>query len=109
MNKAKNFQTKNEISYSSQGFALVYEDFLYSDKIVNKRLNNEKYHVLHSSLKAMTLVKIYNPENSKSVTAKVKSISDFPAIYSTVITKRIADDLNLDIENPYIEIVKIAN
>ena len=107
MKNTRNFKIRKEISYSSKGFALIYEDFLYDDKIVNRKLNNEKYHVLHSSLKSMTLVKIYNPENSESVVAKVKNISKFPAIYNSVITKKIADDLNLDTENPYIEIVKI--
>lgn len=107
MKNTGNIKLKDDISYSSKGFALIYEDRFYIDKIVNQKMNNEKYYVLHSRLKAMTLVKIYNPENSKSVIAKVKSISKFPPIYNSVITKRIANDLGLDIENPYIEIVKI--
>ena len=56
MKNTRNFKIRKEISYSSKGFALIYEDFLYDDKIVNRKLNNEKYHVLHSSLKSMTLV-----------------------------------------------------
>ena len=100
-------EVKKKMYYSSKGFALIYEDFFYKNKVVGKKLDNSEYQILHMRLKSRTLVKIYNPENSKFVTAKVKSISKFPSIYNSVITKKIADDLNLDKQNPYIEIIQI--
>ena len=61
-----------EPTYSSKGFALIYEDSIFESNIVNKKLNNNQNYVLHSFLKNDTLVSISNPFNSKSLTAKVR-------------------------------------
>ena len=48
--------------------------------------------------------------NNKTVIAKVKSNKvDFPIFFNSVLTKRISDDLDLDINEPYIEISLIQN
>ena len=49
------------------------------------------------------MVTISNPFNSKSLTAKVKKTLKYPPIYNIVITKKIADNLDLDVNNPYVE------
>ena len=81
-----------EPTYSSKGFALIYEDSIFERKIVNKKLNNDQNYVLHSFLKNNTLVSISNPFNSKSLTAKVRKTYKYPSIYNIVITKKIADN-----------------
>ena len=96
-----------EPTYSSIGFALIYEDSLFESKIVNKKLNNDQNYVLHSFLKINTLISISNPFNSKSLTVKIKTTSKYPSIYNIVITKKMADNLNLDINNPYVEVIEI--
>ena len=96
-----------EPTYSSKGFALIYEDSIFESKIVNKKLNVNQNFVLHSFLKNNTLVSISNPFNSKSLTAKVKKTNNYPSIYNIVITKKMADNLDLDIENPYVEVLTI--
>ena len=96
-----------EPTYSSKGFALIYEDSIFERKIVNKKLNNDQNYVLHSFLKNNTLVSISNPFNSKSLTAKVRKTYKYPSIYNIVITKKMADNLDLDINNPYVEIFTI--
>ena len=96
-----------EPTYSSIGFALIYEDSIFERKIVNKRLNNDQNYVLHSFLKNNTLVSISNPFNSKSLTAKVRKTYKYPSIYNIVITKKMADNLELDINNPYVEVLTI--
>ena len=94
-------------TYSSKGFALIYKDSIFESKIVDKKLNVNQNFVLHSFLKNNTLVSISNPFNSKSLTAKVKKTSNYPLIYNIVITKKMADNLDLDIENPYVEVLTI--
>ena len=37
--------------YSSSGFVLIYEDNLYEQKVVNKKLDNENLSVMHNQLK----------------------------------------------------------
>ena len=96
-----------EPTYSSKGFALIYEDSIFEKKIVNRKLNNNQNYVLHSFLKNNTLVTISNPFNSKSLTAKVKKTLKYPPIYNIVITKKIADNLDLDVNNPYVEFYTI--
>ena len=60
-----------------------------------------------SFFKNNTLVSISNPFNSKSLTAKIKKTIKYPLIYNIVITKKMADKLDLDINNPYVEVLSI--
>ena len=93
--------------YFSKGFALIYEDSIFENKIVNKRLNNDQNYVLHSFLRNNTLVNISNPFNSKTITAKVRKSFKYPSIYNIVITKKMAENLDLDINNPYVEVFTV--
>jgi len=92
--------------FNSKGFALIYEDALYKNRTLNKKINNDKYVVLLSFVKKNSLVRITNPDNSKFIDAKVKT-GNYPNIFSAVISKKIASDLGLNIDNPYIEIQEI--
>ncbi len=98
---------KDKIYYTSSGFALIYEDDLYDKKIINKKLNTENIEVLHSILKTNTLIKIINPINNKIIETKVKRKALYPKIFNVVITNEIASILELDIENPYVEILEM--
>jgi len=99
-------KTKYE-PYVSRGFALVYSDLIYEKNIVGEKLNNKYNYVLHSYLGKDTLIKIINPINSKSIVVKVKNNSHYPSIYNIVITKKMAENLILDKDNPYVEILTI--
>ena len=94
-------------TYFSKGFALIYDNSVFESKIVDKKLNNGQNYVLHSFLKNDTLVSISNPFNSKSLTAKIKKTINYPSIYNIVITKKMVDKLELDINNPYVEVLSI--
>ena len=102
-----NTDIKSKFIYSSKGFALIYEDNFYKKKIVKKKINNRDFVILHSYLKPKTYVKIFNPENGKNVVAKVKYRTQFSKIYNSVITKRIAEAIDLDLEDTYVEIISI--
>ena len=103
----KKISKVSEPTYSSKGFALIYEDSIFENKIINEKLNNDQNYVLHSFLKNNTLVSISNPFNSKFLTAKVRKTFKYPSIYNIVITKKMADELDLDINNPYVEVLTI--
>ena len=91
--------------YSNSGFALIYDEKL--KKL--KKMDDRSLFVYHKSLKRKSAIKITNPKNGKSLIAEVKSnrqkFSDF---YNSIITKRIAEDLELDFNEPYIEIILIS-
>jgi len=105
--KSKINKKNNKIYYSSSGFALIYEESLYKNKIINKKLNNDHLHVLHSSLRKNTTIKITNLNNSKTINLKIYKKANYPKIFNVVISKKIARLLELDLENPLVEITEI--
>ena len=88
--------------YSSRGFALIYEEGL-----IKTIMNIEKDYVMHSFLKKNTPIKIINPENSKSFETKISKTASYPKIFNIVITQKVAEILELDINNPYLEVFEI--
>jgi len=105
--KSQKTKGKEKSFFSSTGFALIYEKDLYSQKIINKKLNNEKLVTMHNFLKINTPIKIINPINSKFVETKIYKKAKYPKIFNLVISKKIASILDLDVDNPYIEILEI--
>ena len=89
--------------HQSTGFVLIYNDDLYKQKIVSKKLNNSEVQVLHSMLKRNTNIKIFNPDNLKSLNTKVTHKAKYPEFFDLVITQKIAELLKLDINYPFVE------
>ena len=103
----KNFPKKEKKYYSTSGFALVYDDILFANNEISKKLNNEKILVMHKTLKKNTIVNISNPINGKFVKAKVFKNAEYPSIFKIVITKEISKTLDLDLNNPFVEIDQV--
>ena len=93
--------------YSNKGFALVYSEDLYKKKIVNKKIDQRSLVVFQKNLKPNTKVKITNMLNNKSIIAYVSKNSVYPSFNNAVISLRIAEELDLDVNQPYIEILEI--
>ena len=90
--------------YTNTGFALIYDENLKIKKIDERSLN-----IFHKSLKNRSFVKITNPINNKSLIAEIKSNKvEFSNFYNSVISTRIAEILDLDLKEPFIEIVLIS-
>ena len=105
INKTKKLDVNIQEKYSNVGFALIYNENL--DKI--KKLEDRSLFIHHKSLKKKSAIKITNPRNGKSLIAEVKSNRQkFPEFYNSIISKRIAEDLELDFEEPYVEIILIS-
>ena len=106
-NKSVNLVTENK--YKNSGFTLVIDNIIKKEKKIKKKLDNRSLQIFHKSLKKGSLIKITNPTNQKSIIAKVASnkvkFSDF---YNSVITPRIADELELDLNEPYVDLVLIS-
>ena len=103
----KGTQKEEKQYYSSSGFALIYDDELFLQKIINKKINNEDIRVMHSQLKTNTPLKIINPVNSKVIRTKIYKMAKYPKIFNIVISKKIASILELDVNNPYVEVIEI--
>ena len=96
--------TKKFNTYSNKGFALIYDDKMYKNKLIDKKLNDRSLIIFNNFLKKETPVRITNLINGKYLVAKVGNNSKYPVFYNSVISKRIANELVLDIDEPYIEI-----
>ena len=105
--KPVTYQTSNKTSYSSSGFAYIYNENDYKQKIINKRFLNQESQISHNTLKRGTLIKITNPENKKHVVLKVSKKSRYPIFYEILITNPIAEKINLNKEVPYVEIEEV--
>ena len=105
--KNKTLKDDNKIYYSSSGFALIFEDHLFDEKTVNKKINNETIQVLHTTLKKNTPVRITNLSNKKYIDSKIYKRANYPKIFNVVISKKIASILELDNENPLVEITEL--
>ena len=105
INNSKNINFKIEKKYSNIGFALIFDDNL--EKI--KKIDDRSLLIYHKNLKKKSSVKITNPKNGRSLIAEVKSNKQkFSDFYNSVISKRIAEDLELDFDEPYLQIVLIS-
>jgi hypothetical protein len=97
------------LKYKNSGFALVYDPVLKKEKKISKKIDNTSLLIFHKNLKKNSFVKITNPINQKTVIAEVVSnkvrFSDF---YNSVITSRIAEELSLNLDEPYIDLVLIS-
>ena len=93
--------------FSNKGFALIYSDDLYNNKLISKKIDDRSLIIFQKNLKINTQVKIINILNNKTLIGTVGKDSDYPLFNNSVLSKRIADELSLDISQPYVEISEI--
>jgi len=95
--------------YKNSGFALIFNDKLKENKNISKKIDNRSLSIFHKSLKKNSFVKITNPNNDKSIIAIVISNNvKFSEFYNSIITTRIAEELSLNLLEPYINLVLIS-
>ena len=106
----KNLANQNKLSkYKNSGFTLVYDNILKQEKKISKKIDNRSLFIFHKNLKENSFVKITNPKNQKTIIAEVISNkAKFSDFYNSVITLRIAEEISLDLNEPYIELVLIS-
>ena len=95
--------------YTNSGFALIYSEDLFIKKIISERINERSLVIFQNNLKINTQVKITNILNNKSIIGTVGKNSKYPSFNNSVLSTRIADELDLNIKEPYVEISEILN
>ncbi len=104
LNNLNKLNLKTEKKYKNSGFTLIY-----NENLDIKNLDNRSLQIFHKNLKKKSFVKITNPINNKSLIAEIKSNKvEFSNFYNSVISTRIAEILDLDLKEPFIEIVLIS-
>ena len=95
--------------FSNNGFALIYNDKLYNNKIISKKMDERDLIIFQRNLRKVTSVKITNPLNSKTIIAKVGKKANYPSFNNSVVSIRISKELEIDINEPYIFIEEIRD
>ncbi len=92
------------INYSNKGFALIYDR-----KLVNKKLDDRSLLIFNNFLPEDTPVKVTNLINGKYLLAKVGKKCIYPDFYNSVVSKRIAENLEINSNQPYVEIRTLSH
>ena len=93
--------------YTAKGFAYIYNDYDFNEKIIKGKLNNEILQISHQNLRIGTLLKISNPKNNESVILQNIRRIKYPDFYKILITKSVAEKLKLNKNLPILEITEI--
>ena len=96
-----------KIPYTATGFALVYNDFDFKEKIIKGKMNNFEMEISHQNLKTGTLIKIINPKNQKTIVLKNTKKIKYPDFYKILITEAVMEQLKLNADLPILEIIEI--
>ena len=105
--------TKNQSSnplnnpFINKGFSLIYSDKFYDNKIITKKIDERSLVIFQKNLKKNTIVKITNISNNKSIIGTVGSNADYPLFNNAVLSLRIADEIGLNKNEPYVEILEV--
>ena len=103
------FKTKDaKHIFINKGFGLMYDDIHYKNKDVSKKIDKRSLIIFQKNLKKDTKVKITNLLNNKSILARVGDNANYPLFYNAVLSKRIFDELELNLNEPYIEILEVT-
>ena len=97
----------NQNPYNAKGLAYIFKDEDYDKKIIKKKLDNNSLQIAHSYLKIGTPIKLINPQTKKSIVLKNSKRIKYQDFYKIMITKSVADKLDLSKEIPLVEIIEI--
>ena len=84
-------------NFKNKGFTLIYNDNLYDKKVITKKINERSLTIFQKNLKKNTQVKITNILNNKYIIATVGGKSNYPSFNNSVISERIAKELDVNI------------
>ena len=93
--------------YSAKGFAYIYNDIDFDNKNISGKLNNELLQISHQNLKIGSLIKIINPKNKQYIVLKNTKRIKYPDFYKILITKPVAEKLDLNNELPILELIEV--
>ena len=96
-----------EDPFINKGFALIYNENHLKEKIISRKIDERSLIIFQKNLKKNTKVKITNIKNNRSIIATVGNNANYPSFNNSVLSIRIADEINLDKKEPYVEILEI--
>ena len=93
---------KKKSGYNSTGFA-------YIENNIPLNFTSNDIFASHNRLRVGSKIRIINPENKKSLEVVIKKKIKYDNFYKALISKSLAEELNLSFEFPYVEINEIKS
>ena len=108
MSCAQNY-SKSELKkpFNSKGFAYIYNQEDFIDKIIKRKLDENSLQIAHDKLMPGALIKITNPKTNDSIILKNNKRFDYPKFYKILITQPVADEINLQKDLPLVEVIEV--
>jgi len=106
LTKNKNFSSLDN-PFINKGFSLIYKEEYFNDKIISKKIDERSLVIFQKNLKENTIVKITNILNNKSIIGTVSGDARYPLFNNAVLSMRIADEIDLNENEPYVEILEV--
>ncbi len=94
-------------TFTSKGFAYIYNEKDFLDKIIKKQLDNNSLQIAHNKLRPGSLIKIINIKTNDSIILKNSKRFEYPEFYKIIITESVADELNLETDLPLVEVIEV--
>jgi hypothetical protein len=108
LNNSNKIKHQIDKKFLNKGFTLIYDEILIENKTLSKKIDDRSLIIFQNKLKKNSTVKVVNLINKKALIAKVGANSTYPNFYNSVVSRRIAEELEINPNNPYIEISLIT-
>lgn len=86
--------------YSASGFAYILKD-------IPKDLRDQNFLISHNKLRKGTKIRVTNPNNKMSLEVKIKEKIKYDKFFKVLISESVANNLELSLEFPFVEINEI--
>ena len=94
-------------TFNSKGFAYIYSEEDFINKVIKKKLDKNSLQIAHNKLRPGSLIKIINIKTNDSIILKNNKRFQYPEFYKILITKPVAETLNLQTDLPLVEVIEV--
>tara|TARA_B100000700_G_C14865596_1_gene770789 strand:+ start:106 stop:846 length:741 start_codon:yes stop_codon:yes gene_type:complete len=101
------YSSKQDQTYNSKGFAYIYKDEDFINKLIKKEFDTNSLQIAHNKLRPGTLIKIINIKTNESIILKNNKRLEYPEFYKILITEPVANEINLQVDSPLVEVIEI--
>tara|TARA_B100000941_G_C28491720_1_gene548332 strand:- start:373 stop:1107 length:735 start_codon:yes stop_codon:yes gene_type:complete len=96
----------NRIPYNAKGFAYIFNENDYN-KSSKKSFDNNQLMISHNKIRTNSSIKIINPKTNDYLVIKNNKKINYPEFYTILITEKVAEELNINSNFPFVEISEI--
>ena len=82
-------------SFNSKGFAYIYNEDDFINKIIKRKLDNNSLQIAHNKLRPGSLIKIINIKTNDSIILRNNKKFQYPEFYKNLDTEPFYDFLKL--------------